>query len=113
MHILMLCAGILCFITILWDAFETIVLPRRVRHRLRLTRVFYQATWSVWSAIARRLRTFDRRESMLSIYGPLSLLLLLAVWAIGLLISFTLIHWGSNSAMAGPEGTVGVGGMLY
>jgi hypothetical protein len=113
MHILVLCAGILLFITILWDAFETVVLPRRVRHRLRLTRVFYQATWAGWSSIARRLRTPDRREGMLSIYGPLSLILLLAVWAVGLLVSFTFIHWGSGSRMVGPEGAVSVGGMFY
>jgi hypothetical protein len=113
MHILVLCAGILVFITILWDAFVTVVLPRRVRHRLRLTRVFYGATWAGWSWLARRVRAIDRREGMLSIYGPLSLLLLLGVWAVTLLFSFTLIHWGSGSIMAGPEGTVSIGGMLY
>ena len=113
MHTLVLCAGILVFLLILWDAFETVVLPRRVRHRWRLTRMFYWATWAVWSSVARRLRASDRREAMLSIYGPLSLLFLLAVWAMALLCSFTLIHWGSNSAMVGPEGAVSVGGMLY
>ncbi|HEX9369649.1 MAG TPA: hypothetical protein VF897_01535, partial [Roseiflexaceae bacterium] len=106
-------AGILLVVAILWDAFETIVLPRRVRRRVRLTRLFYQVTWAGWSAFARRVPPGPRRETMLSIYGPLSLLLLLAVWAVGLVGGFTLLHWGAGSTMVGPEGPVGVGGIFY
>jgi Ion channel len=113
MDMLISLAGILLVVTILWDAFETIVLPRRVRRRVRLTRLFYQVTWAGWSALARRVPPGPRRETMLSIYGPLSLLFLLAVWAVGLVGGFTLLHWGAGSTMVGPEGPVGVGGIFY
>ncbi len=69
--------GIVGFILIwiiLQDAFETIVLPRRVSRKFRLARVFYFATWQLWSMIARKIRSLDRREYFLSFYGPLSLM---------------------------------------
>ena len=92
---------------VLWDAFETVVVPRRVSRRLRLTRIFYRATWHPFAAGARRIRSVKRRESVLSVYGPLSLLLLLAVWAVGLILGFGLLHYalGSRIGMSGtPPG---------
>ena len=40
-------------LVILWDAFETVILPRRVTRRIRLTGLFYGSIWKVWSTIAR------------------------------------------------------------
>ena len=37
--------GILLTAIVLWDAFETIILSRRVSRKLRLTRLFYGITW--------------------------------------------------------------------
>src|SRR5579885_1432221 len=57
MRILGALAGLALLLTILWDTFETIILPRRVvRYYFRLTRLFYGYTWAPWAAIARRLR---------------------------------------------------------
>ena len=33
---------------VLWEGFETIVLPRRVTRRFQLTRLFYRRTWLTW-----------------------------------------------------------------
>ncbi|MBK9712784.1 MAG: two pore domain potassium channel family protein [Kouleothrix sp.] len=105
--------GVALLLVILWDGFETIVLPRRVRSRVRLTRLFYAYTWAVWSAIGRRIHSNDRRDNFLSYFGPLSLLMLLAVWAVGMTTSFALIHWGFSSTLVGPEGQASFGGELY
>ena len=40
--------GLLLLTTILWDAFETIILPRRVTRLFRLARFFYRSTWRPW-----------------------------------------------------------------
>src|SRR5689334_7410298 len=105
--------GILLLFVILWDAFETIVLPRRVRSRVRLTRLFYGYTWAFWSAIAKRIHMASRRDNFLSYYGPLSLILLLGVWAMSLTISFAMMHWGFGDRLVGPEGADSFGGALY
>jgi hypothetical protein len=105
MRALVAIAGFVLLLVVLWDAFETIVLPRRVTRRLRLARVFYRSTWIPWSAVARRLRPGNRREAFLSFYGPLSLILLISVWALGLVAGFATLQWALGSAMSAPEGS--------
>ncbi len=91
--------GLIVILIVLWDAFETIVLPRTVTRRVRLTRLFYRCTWRPWSRLARLLPAGKRRESYLSFFGPLSLLLLLSVWATGLVVGFGLVFWGTGSGV--------------
>ncbi|HBB96615.1 MAG TPA: two pore domain potassium channel family protein [Blastocatellia bacterium] len=91
--------GALLITVVLWDVFETIVLPRRVTRRVRLTRLFYRFTWRPWRAIARAIRKKKRRETFLGIYGPLSLLVLLTVWAASVVFGFALLHWAIGSRM--------------
>jgi hypothetical protein len=95
--------GVALIIVVLWDVFETIVLPRRVTRRFRLTRAFYRSIWSPWSTIAQRFRKSKKRETFLSVFGPLSLLALLVLWAVSLLFGFALLHYafGSHLDLAG------------
>jgi hypothetical protein len=93
-------AGFVLLGTVLWDAFETVVLPRRVSRRFRLTRLFYRATWAPFARSAVLFKVVNRREAYLSLYGPLSLVLLLALWAAGLVTAFALLHYGAGSAVA-------------
>src|SRR5436305_4800251 len=106
-------AGVVLILVVLWETFETIVLPRRVTRQFRLTRFFYRYTWLPWSALARRRDDKKKRESLLSFYGPISLLLLLAVWAMGLVIGFALIHYGTGSVFTGAVFPNGFGNALY
>jgi hypothetical protein len=95
-----ICSVLLIF-GILWDVFEVIILPRRVSRRVRLAVLIYRLTWRPWSAIARRVRNDGRREGFLSFYGPLSLILLLVVWMIGLIMGFAMLQWSLGSAVSG------------
>jgi len=97
----------------MWEAFEVIVLPRRVTRRLRLTRLFYRVTWITWSAIVRRLPSSRRQETYLSFYGPLSLLMLLTVWAAGMILGFALLQAALGSALNISAGTATFGTDLY
>src|SRR5256886_7613447 len=94
MRWLIAAVGALWIAVIMWDAFEAIVLPRRVTRRLRPARMFYRVTWRLWSAVARRMRPGGRRETFLSFYGPLSPLVLLAARAASLLTPFALVQAG-------------------
>src|SRR5271170_1255817 len=85
-------------LAILWvvflDAFETVVLPRRVTRHFKLTAWFYRRTWIPWKKIAGRIRTLSRQQSFLGYFGPLSLILLLAFWATSLIFGFALLQYG-------------------
>jgi hypothetical protein len=97
--------GVLLIAIGLWDVFETIVLPRRVTRRFRLTRLFYRATWKPWRLVGHTIeKKHKRREIFLSIFGPLSLLALLVVWAVTVVFGFAMVHWGIGSRV-GAIGT--------
>jgi hypothetical protein len=113
MPILSAVVGVALILIVLGDAFETIVLPRRVTRSISLARLFYQSTWLFWSTVVRSIFSGKRQETFLSWYGPLSLLLLLIFWATGLVIGFALVHWASGSAIKTPEGAANFSTYLY
>jgi hypothetical protein len=99
--------------TALFDAFETIVLPRRVSRRLRLTRLFYWATWQPYASTARKIADGGRRETFLSFYGPLSLVLLVALWAVIVILGFAALHWAAGSTLTVSNQQADLGTDLY
>jgi hypothetical protein len=82
---------------ILWDAFETVLVPRRIGRRVRLTRYFYLAAWAFWRALASRVQRTSPRESLLGFFGPLSLIMLLTCWAAGLITAFAMLQYAALS----------------
>ncbi|HTW49552.1 MAG TPA: potassium channel family protein [Acidobacteriaceae bacterium] len=104
MRALPLIAGILCLISALLDAFETVILPRRATGRFRLTRLFYRVTWYPWRWLALRVRHARKRETMLSFFGPLSLVFLIGGWAVLLIIGFALIYRALPLPFTDPRG---------
>jgi len=100
-------AGAAIFLIVLWDAFEAIILPRRVTRRFRLTRLFYKTTWTTWRFITGLIPRRKTRETLLSFFGPFSLLLLVAVWAFGLVFGFGLMQYGAGSAVVITGGQPG------
>ena len=86
--------GLIIIWMVLLDAFETVVLPRRVTRHFRLTAWFYRQTWIPWRNVARRIKTVSRQQNFLGYFGPLSLILLLGFWAMGLIFGFSLLQYG-------------------
>jgi Ion channel len=89
-------AGVLVIFSVLLDAFETVVLPRRVQRQFRISAYFYRKTWVPWRRISSRIKSDSRRENVLGYFGPLSLIFLLALWAVGLIFGFTLLQFGAG-----------------
>jgi|SRR5579863_5481887 hypothetical protein len=106
-------AGIVVILAVLLDAFETVVLPRRVRRKFRITVWFYRYTWIPWRKITSLINSPGRRENFLGYFGPLSLLFLLALWASGLIFGFALLQYGAGEhVMLGNE-PVTFGRVIY
>jgi len=97
----------------LWDAFETIVLPRRVSRRVRIATAFYQLTWRPYAAFASRVHDEARREAYLSFYGPLSLIVLVGVWAVVLVLGFAVLQWAAGPGLSVADGQADFGIYLY
>lgn len=105
MRLLAVIPGLLLILIILWDAFETVILPRRVTRRIRLTGLFYASIWAPWSRVVRSMRNRKKRETYLGVFGPLSLLILLALWVTGLIIGYAILHWGLETQLNLPNET--------
>lgn len=90
--------GGILLLLVLRDAFETVILPRRVQRHFRLTSIFYRSFWRLWSGVATRLKG-GAREVALSWFGPLSLPVLLALWAFGIILAFAMLQWAAGSAL--------------
>src|SRR5258708_19857620 len=103
LKILAVIAGVILVFAIIQDSFESIVLPRRVSRRFRLSRWFYSSTWMLWSAGARKMRPGNRREFYLSYYGPASLIFLLIAWAFVLILALALLHLGLSNPLNAPN----------
>ena len=100
MQIFWFCLGIACIFFALLDAFQTVISPRRATGRFRITRLFYIITWWPWSHLATKIGHPRKRETALSIYGPLSLLLLIVIWAAALLTGFALLFHSQRAPLA-------------
>jgi hypothetical protein len=98
---------------VLLDAFETVVLPRRVTRHFRLTAWFYRRTWVPWRKIAGHIRTFSRQQNFLGYFGPLSLILLMQFWAAGLIFSFALLQYGIGGHEQLANEPLSFGRILY
>jgi hypothetical protein len=91
--------GLILIFGVIWDAFEAIILPRRVTRRFRLTRLFYKTSWRVWTMGTALVPSRKAKEALFGFYGPISLLILVAIWALGLVFGFGLLQYGAGSAV--------------
>jgi len=106
-------AGAVVILAVLLDAFETVVLPRRVRRKFRITVWFYRNTWIPWRKITGLIKSPGRRENFLGYFGPLSLLFLLAIWASGLIFGFALLQYGAGEHVMLANEPVTFGRVVY
>lgn len=97
MHTFAIIAGIAVLLAVLLDAFESILLPRRVRRQhFRITSWFFRYTWIPYGTLAGKIHSQARRENMLGYFGPLSMIALLALWACSLIFGFALLQFGAG-----------------
>ena len=75
------------------DVFEVVLLPRRVAHRTGFAQIFLRWSWMLWRRHGARIADAERREELLSIFGPLTIVFLLAAWAVGLIVGYGCLEW--------------------
>lgn len=85
------------------DAIGTLVAARGLTGRWRPTRKFYWVTWRVWRGLGRRLGS-RRQESFLAAYAPLTLLMLLGMWLVGLLVGWALVYLAAERQLPRASG---------
>jgi len=116
LHILVGVLGLVLAVAILIEGFETVVQPRRIARRYRISRVYYVLFWWLWRWVADGWCHKPRkRAAFLSTFGPLSLLGIFTTWTIGLIFAFAMLHWGLRDSIQinAGDGPLGFGTYLY
>src|SRR6266581_2386406 len=113
MRLLAVIFGMVLIVLVAQDAFETIVLPRRVTRRIRLARLFYRLTQIGWKSIGHLIRSSARRDSFRAYVGPLSLLGLLVFWAVLFVFGFGLLWWGLALPLGASDKAISFFTYLY
>jgi hypothetical protein len=111
MRVLAGVAGVLLIALMLSEFFVTFLLPRRVRRDPRIARGFNRLLWRPWRALARQLSP-SAADTLLGFFGPLALLVELAVWALGLLIGYGLLEYAIAGSPFWPRFLISSGVFL-
>ena len=90
--------GFILLCVVFHDVFEVMLLPRRVQRRFRLVRLFFIYSWALWSRVAKRIPSGKARENIIGIFGPLSLVVLMLLWASILIVSFGFVFYALQPA---------------
>jgi hypothetical protein len=106
-------AGIVLIFIILMDAFETVILPRRIKRIFRITGWFYRNTWGLWTGVGRHIKSANRREGFLAYFGPLSLIPLMGFWALGLIFGFACVQYGLGEHLSLGNEKITFGKVVY
>lgn len=98
--------GVFFVLVVLADAFETVVLPRTVKRRIRLSNIVFETAGRFYSRLG-RARPSSRRQAMITVFGPLLLLFLIMAWAVFNVLGWGFIHYGLGTPFNGQPADLG------
>jgi hypothetical protein len=73
-------AGAALLSLVLWDIFQTIVVPRPTPGRNRISHHVVVPAWRAWRALGMRKRAGEARDAVLGLFAPGAAILLFAMW---------------------------------
>ena len=84
-------AALLAFV--LWDIFQSVVVPRPTPGRLRLARYVIPPTWRLWRWLGMRRKDGLSRDWLLGMYAPGAAILLFGMWIAVIILADSLMLW--------------------
>ena len=102
--------GLLVVGLVLWDIFQSVVLPRPSPTRVRLSRNMLRLSWPLWRWRALRRVTSIDQEKILGTFAPALVVLILITWMALLIVGFGLVFYALRD---GIEPVPDFGSTLY
>jgi hypothetical protein len=92
MDLLILMLGLLLVVLVVWDVFETIIVPRPTPGWFRIGRYLVRGSWRAVRTVAGSgAERGPTRERLLGLFAPAATILLLVAWLTSLIVGFGLI----------------------
>ncbi|MDQ6883928.1 MAG: potassium channel family protein [Candidatus Dormibacteraeota bacterium] len=83
--------GIALLLVILYDIFQSVVLPRPAINKLATVRYLIRGIYWMWRWVGNRISSIPRRERWLATYGPVAVLTIFVAWGLALVLAYGLI----------------------
>ena len=100
--VLALLGALVVFLALL-DVFQSVIIPRAVDRRYRMSAHLVRGLWSLWPQVGWRLYSEDdKREEFLSTFAPFALVVLLAQWVLSLIVGYGLIFFALRAQLHPP-----------
>ena len=99
MRTIELLLGGIIIVSTLVDIFQSVVVPRPTRGSLRLALLLLDGMWPLWKWIALRFPSAKHSASLLGIYAPLTVVILLLVWGMALNFGYGLLFLALQSEL--------------
>lgn len=92
-------AGGVIVAAVLFDIFASVIVPRPVRSTLMMSAMLRRYTWRAWRFAFLPVQPEQRREVLLGIFAPFTMVLVLCGWVFGLIFGFGLIFFGLRTGL--------------
>ncbi|HEX7490641.1 MAG TPA: ion channel [Candidatus Limnocylindrales bacterium] len=99
MDLIAILLGVLLVVLVLWDLFETIVVPRPTPGWFRIARYVVRGFWRLFRAAGTR-GGGPRRDTLLGLYAPFATLALLISWLTSLIVGYGLILYAIRGQLS-------------
>jgi hypothetical protein len=94
LRILAIVGGALGTAWVLWSALRSVVVPRG--ESVWLNRKIFLVSRELFELVARRARSYDSYDRIMARYGPTTLIVMPAIWALMVFGFFIPIYWGAG-----------------
>ena len=86
-------AGIFLILVTLRDVFQSVIVPRAVDRRLRISYFLSRWLWGIWPKLSWAYRDEGKREDFLGTYAPFAMVALLMAWVFTLIVGYGLVFY--------------------
>src|SRR6202035_1717292 len=99
--------GLAILLVVLYDIFQSVVLPRPAINKLATVRYLVRGLYWICRWAGNRMTSIPRRERWLATYGPVAVLTIFIVWGLALVLAYGLIIDGVRDEMRPVPGSFG------
>jgi Ion channel len=100
--------GFLFVAAALNDVFQSVIVPRAVGRKYRISFLVWRSLWKLWPRMGWAMyHNDDKREDFLALFAPFTLVLLLLIWAVTLIVGYGLVFWGLRGGFIPPLHSLG------